>query len=121
MFDLCINSGFGTVFMAVDQKTKQKVAIKKLNIDNVNEDALAAEMGIMKNCAHDNIVKFLGGYYSTDRLWVRYGPSRTINFSPIIFDYLLSPQYIFVLRLTVIIDCYGVHGQRKFSGYSPAS
>jgi hypothetical protein len=62
--------GFGTVFMAVDQKTKQKVAIKKLNIDNVNEDALAAEMGIMKNCAHDNIVKFLGGYYSTDRLWI---------------------------------------------------
>lgn len=62
--------------MAVDQKTKQKVAIKKLNIDNVNEDALAAEMGIMKNCAHDNIVKFLGGYYSTDRLWVRYGPSH---------------------------------------------
>jgi serine/threonine protein kinase len=110
--------------MAVDQKTKQKVAIKKLNIDNVNEDALAAEMGIMKNCAHDNIVKFLGGYYSTDRLWVRYGPSRTINFSPIFFDQIFiyyRRNTLFILKLTVIIDCYGVHGQRKFSGYSPAS
>lgn len=48
----------GEVFGATNVKTGQKVAIKKMEINNENIKLLVTEIGIMKSSKHPNIVEY---------------------------------------------------------------
>jgi serine/threonine protein kinase len=59
------------VFGATNVKTAQKVAVKKMEINNENIKLLVTEIGIMKSSKHQNIVEYLDSYIVDDReMWV---------------------------------------------------
>ncbi len=49
----------GEVYGATHTKSGQKVAVKKMEINNENIKLLATEIGIMKTSKHPNIVEYL--------------------------------------------------------------
>jgi len=61
---------FGVVYMGIDVRNLNKVAIKKLDMDDNDEQDLIGEIGIMKTLEHINIVKYLESYLWKDYLWV---------------------------------------------------
>lgn len=56
---------YGTVLLATDNKTNQKVAIKKLNAveDIIDAKRLLREIRILRLMKHENIVKLTGCVY----------------------------------------------------------
>jgi serine/threonine protein kinase len=63
--------GFGEVFLSVNVRTGEKVAIKKMEICKKNrEEHLATEICIMKTSDHPNIVRFIDSYRVEDIIWV---------------------------------------------------
>eukprot|EP01090_Pellita_catalonica_P007204 TRINITY_DN17814_c0_g1_i1.p1 TRINITY_DN17814_c0_g1~~TRINITY_DN17814_c0_g1_i1.p1 ORF type:complete len:801 (-),score=140.93 TRINITY_DN17814_c0_g1_i1:119-2521(-) len=61
---------FSTVYSATHRKTKEKVAIKKMDLTKWNEDDLLREIQMMKTSRHKNIVSYLDSYIVRDDLWV---------------------------------------------------
>eukprot|EP01114_Cavostelium_apophysatum_P018583 TRINITY_DN577_c0_g2_i4.p1 TRINITY_DN577_c0_g2~~TRINITY_DN577_c0_g2_i4.p1 ORF type:complete len:452 (+),score=111.48 TRINITY_DN577_c0_g2_i4:176-1357(+) len=66
--------GVAEVFEGIEKKTRRKVAIKKMNLDNDNgiltEESLLFEIDIMKRCRHENIVDFIDAYKVGKFIWV---------------------------------------------------
>jgi tRNA A-37 threonylcarbamoyl transferase component Bud32 len=61
----------GEVFLATNLKTRAKVAIKKMKINDQNAKLMVTEIGIMKTSKHPNIVEYVDSYLvDSDRLWV---------------------------------------------------
>jgi len=61
----------GEVFAAIDTKTKQKVAIKKMQLCPDILKMLPAEISTMKKCSHPAVVTYYGSYLvSKDSIWV---------------------------------------------------
>jgi serine/threonine-protein kinase CLA4 len=61
----------GTVTVAIDKRTNEKVAIKKMILSHgVNQlDTLESEIYIMKHCKHPNIVNYVDSYIVGNSLW----------------------------------------------------
>eukprot|EP01124_Arcella_intermedia_P002311 TRINITY_DN11261_c0_g1_i2.p1 TRINITY_DN11261_c0_g1~~TRINITY_DN11261_c0_g1_i2.p1 ORF type:complete len:468 (-),score=122.19 TRINITY_DN11261_c0_g1_i2:543-1946(-) len=74
MYTDLINIGQGAVgqiYSAIDKVTKQKVAIKEMVLKASHKEALVAEMAIMKQSKHPNVVGFYGAYSITNqKIWV---------------------------------------------------
>jgi len=70
--DLCkIGEGAaGEVFLATDNKTKEKVAVKKMVVSPDSSKLLVTEIIIMKKCQHRNIVKYHDSFMDESDLWV---------------------------------------------------
>ncbi|CAL6042927.1 Kinase [Hexamita inflata] len=51
---------FGTVYKGTNNETKEEVAIKALFKNKVDAKSLAKEIGVLKRCQHENIIKFHG-------------------------------------------------------------
>jgi len=62
--------GAGEVFAATSTRTKEKVAIKKMKLKAQNLKTIINEIGMMRNCKHDNIVQYYDSYLVADELWV---------------------------------------------------
>jgi len=60
----------GQIFSAIDQRTGNKVAIKEMILKPSQKDALIAEMAIMKQSKHENVVSFFGAYNTNNKIWV---------------------------------------------------
>jgi len=60
----------GEVFEATHSKTGQKVAIKKMEINNENVKLLATEISIMKSSKHPNVVEYIESYIVDEKMWV---------------------------------------------------
>jgi len=60
----------GEVFVVTKLKTNQKVAIKKMPLNQQNMKLVITEIGIMKSCKHPNIVEYIDSYLLNDSLWV---------------------------------------------------
>jgi len=60
----------GEVFVATNFKTKLKVAIKKMALNNDSLNLLVTEISIMKTSKHPNIVDYMESYIVGDQLWV---------------------------------------------------
>lgn len=61
----------GEVFAAVHVKTKQKVAIKKMQLCPDILKMLPAEISTMKKCSHPSVVSYYGSYLvSKETIWV---------------------------------------------------
>eukprot|EP01101_Sappina_pedata_P004270 TRINITY_DN1781_c0_g1_i1.p1 TRINITY_DN1781_c0_g1~~TRINITY_DN1781_c0_g1_i1.p1 ORF type:complete len:487 (-),score=168.05 TRINITY_DN1781_c0_g1_i1:116-1576(-) len=61
---------FGEVSCAIDSRTNNMVAIKKMNVTPKNIKHLLTEIHIQKSSLHPNIVKFLDGFLVEDQFWV---------------------------------------------------
>ncbi|EGC40362.1 hypothetical protein DICPUDRAFT_96263 [Dictyostelium purpureum] len=62
--------GAGEVFEAINSRTNQTIAIKKMKLKAQNLKTVINEIGMMKNSNHDNIVQYIDSYIVADELWV---------------------------------------------------
>jgi len=58
------------VFMAQQESTGRRVAIKKMTLANQNLKLLLTEIAIMKDSHHPNIVDYIDSYIVEEKLWV---------------------------------------------------
>jgi len=61
---------FGEVFVGLDIRTLEKVAIKKMNLKENYEEDLITEVDMMNTLRHPNIVRYISSYRVGDFLWV---------------------------------------------------
>jgi len=100
-----IKSAAGEVFVAQDSKLRQKVAIKKMALNDESVELLVTEISIMKSSTHPNIVTYYDTYVTGNEIWV--SPS--------------SPPLLPLLSLCHSQygkGCDGVHGQWLSDGSS---
>jgi len=60
----------GEVYLATENSTGRKVAIKKMALNAQNMKLLVNEIDIMKSSKHQNIVEYIDSYIVNDKLWV---------------------------------------------------
>lgn len=64
---------YGTVFLGLDTRTGEHVAIKALSFERLSADALsgvASEVELLQNLNHRNIVKYLGSFRTSSHLYI---------------------------------------------------
>jgi len=64
---------YGTVFLGLDTRTGEHVAIKALSFEHLSADALsgvASEVELLQNLNHRNIVKYLGSFRTSTHLYI---------------------------------------------------
>ena len=61
---------FGRVYEGIDQETNEKVAIKVIPIESADMDSLRSEVGILKKCDHENVIKCYGFYENNDEIFI---------------------------------------------------
>jgi hypothetical protein len=61
---------FGEVFVGTDRRSLDKVAIKKMDLNDNYEEDLITEIQMMQSSKHDNIVRYIDSYKWGDDLWV---------------------------------------------------
>ena len=65
------NRASGTVYVADDLQTKQKVAVKEMILDKQpNKDIIVNEILLMQECNHPCVVNFIDSYLCDGALWV---------------------------------------------------
>ena len=62
------------MFSAIEKKTKRKVAIKKMSLENtaITKESLVGEIAIMRSCKHKNIVEYINTYKVGKQIWVNH-------------------------------------------------
>lgn len=63
--------GFGEVFAAVDKRSKEMYAIKKLKLVK-NAMVIENEMKTLKKCHSKYIVRYYGALHKDNEEWVRF-------------------------------------------------
>lgn len=63
-------SSFGEVFVALDIKTLERVALKTMDLNENYEADLVTEIMMMKALVHANIVRYIDSCIVGDKLWV---------------------------------------------------
>jgi len=61
---------FGQVYVALDMRTLDRVAIKQMDLGENYEEDLIGEIAMMKSFKHPNIVTYLDSYKQDEQLWV---------------------------------------------------
>ena len=61
---------FGEVFVGTDRRSLDKVAIKKMDLNDNYEEDLITEIQMMQSSKHDNIVRYMDSYKWGEDLWV---------------------------------------------------
>jgi hypothetical protein len=66
-----IGSGtFGEVYRAINKRSQQKVAIKKMLLTPKREPLFISEINVQRNTEHPNVVKLFDAYKVDDHIWV---------------------------------------------------
>lgn len=60
----------GEVYLAIDSRNNDKIAIKIMPLNNQNMKLLVTEIGIMKTSQHPNIVQYIDSYLVGENIWV---------------------------------------------------
>lgn len=61
---------FGQVFVALDMRTLDRVAVKQMDLKENEEEDLIGEIAMMKTLKHPNIVEYLDSFKLGERLWL---------------------------------------------------
>lgn len=61
---------FGEVFVGTDRRSLDKVAIKKMDLNDNYEEDLITEIQMMQSSKHENIVRYMDSYKWGEDLWV---------------------------------------------------
>lgn len=61
---------FGTVYLGTHVPSGQEVAIKQVPKEKADFGVLSREIGIMKRCDHENIIKFYGCYEDENYVYI---------------------------------------------------
>jgi len=64
------DGSFGEVFVALDIKTLERVALKTMDLNENYEDDLATEIIMMKALIHPNIVRYIDSCIVGEKLWL---------------------------------------------------
>ena len=57
-------------FLATNIETEERVAIKKMQLNEESLPLIVTEISIMKSSSHPNIVGYIDSFVSEDQLWV---------------------------------------------------
>ena len=100
--DVLGSGSFSLVKMAINQVTKQKVAVKIMDKKKMNSTRLESartEIEIMKICQHPNIIHFIDSYEDKDSIYIfmEYCEGGTF------FDFLKKRNFILKEELAVSI------------------
>eukprot|EP01125_Pyxidicula_operculata_P016769 TRINITY_DN57_c0_g1_i1.p1 TRINITY_DN57_c0_g1~~TRINITY_DN57_c0_g1_i1.p1 ORF type:complete len:920 (-),score=290.32 TRINITY_DN57_c0_g1_i1:464-3223(-) len=60
----------GQIFSATEVKSGNVIAIKEMILKPSQKESLIAEMAIMKQSKHENVVSFMGAYNANGKIWV---------------------------------------------------
>uniref|UniRef100_A0A6B2L609 Protein kinase domain-containing protein n=1 Tax=Arcella intermedia TaxID=1963864 RepID=A0A6B2L609_9EUKA len=60
----------GQIFSAIEISSGNKIAIKEMLLKPSQKESLLAEMSIMRNASHPNVVNFYGAYQNDTKIWV---------------------------------------------------
>ena len=61
---------YGIVYLGIHKPSGKEVAIKQISKDKANFNLLSREVGIMKRCDHENIIKFYGCYEDPNYVYI---------------------------------------------------
>ena len=59
------------MYVALDIKTLERVALKTMDLNENYESDLVTEIVMMKALTHPNIVRYIDSFIVGDKLWVR--------------------------------------------------
>ena len=92
-------SASGSVYLATENSSGNKVAIKQIIIaKQVNKNILVNEVSLMKLCKHQAIVQFLDSYLLDGTLWVAMELIDGEDLTQIIECKLTEPQIALIIR-----------------------
>jgi serine/threonine protein kinase len=105
---------FGAVFLGVDKKSNENVAIKimdKTKLTLKELDSLRVESEILKKCNHKNIVKFIDEFENTEKIYIilEYLSGKNL------FNFLISQEEILSNRVNRVIVQQIAHGLKYLS------
>jgi len=58
------------VFVAVDSRSGQQVAVKKMKLDDESTELIVSEIHMMKSSNHPNIIGYIDAFMKNNNLWV---------------------------------------------------
>jgi serine/threonine protein kinase len=72
-FFFCLFRASGSVFSAIDKRTRSVVAIKKMIVSQQeSKKVLVNEVVILREMHHKNVVNFVDSHMLNDTLWVKH-------------------------------------------------
>lgn len=115
-FSMIGSGAAGTVFLATSTESGTKYAIKKMKLTQQNTPLFAAEVRIMKDSIHPNVVRFFESYIVRNELFVVMEYMDGGCLTDIIEQFetfrLTEPQIAFVLQ-SVLQGLSYIHGLHR--------
>ena len=62
--------GFCSVFLVIHKLTNERFAVKEMETDRVRPELLRTEINILKDCVHENIVRYHQHYFENDKVFI---------------------------------------------------
>ena len=62
--------GFGSVFQVTDKLTNETLAMKEIETDKLRPDLLKAEIDVLRDCVHENIVRYHHHIFEKDTVYI---------------------------------------------------
>ena len=106
----------GEVFLATVVETDERVAVKKMKLDEESLPLVVTEIDIMKSSAHPNVVRYIDSYVKDDDLWVAMEFMGGGCLTEILDQYpritMTEPQMAYVARETLECLVY-IHNMHR--------
>lgn len=103
---LCFRAS-GIVFTAIDLVTKNKVAIKNIDLSRqAKKENILNEIKILKDFNHENLVNFLDSYLLNNHLWV-----SEVNRTALFFKMCQNAKFLVIVYIVTKLyenACWGL-------------
>jgi serine/threonine protein kinase len=103
---------FGAVYKGLNVRSGQFVALKRMRRENLDEDALMAEVNMLKNLNHPNIVRYIGLIKTTNHLNMVLEYVEGGSLAQVLSSYGFFPESLAAIYLEqVLIGLRYLHSQ----------